>query len=268
MIHSQNNEPMITLPLFYRSVVPLHRNTHAGLGLRNPQRFGFARSSHLVPAVLDEFAAACRHLPILFLPETLGPTPVFLVGLVPGRCALITQDETWSGRYLPAYLRRYPFILGEDEGQPPLVCIDESAEVVMQAGAAGEDGERLPLFGPDGAETALLQERSRLVAEYAQSARRTAAFGRILQDLGLLRAVTVHGQDPATGEMHTLHGALAVDEGALAALVDEVFLRLRREGWLSAIHAHLVSLQALGDFALVFSAPEPVGRGAVVGEAA
>ncbi|KQQ26389.1 hypothetical protein ASF53_20855 [Methylobacterium sp. Leaf123] len=48
---------MTTLPLFYRAV---HRTWH----LAHPQRFGFARGSHLVPAVVDEFGPACRHLPI------------------------------------------------------------------------------------------------------------------------------------------------------------------------------------------------------------
>lgn len=245
---------MSSLPLFYRSVVPLNRDAHIGLRLRNPQRFGFARTSHLIPAVVDEFAAACRHLPILFLPESLGPTPVFLAGLVPGRSALVSDDGAWSGRYLPAYLRRYPFILGESDGQPPLVCLDDTAEGVLLADEGEEAGERVALFETDGTETALLQERVRLVSDYAQAARRTAALGRALQDLGLLRGVTLQGQDLATGESHSLYGALAVDEGALAGLGDEAFLSLRCEGWLGPIHAHLVSLQAVGDFTLTFAA--------------
>lgn len=257
---------MTSLPLFYRSVVPLHRDAHAALGLRNPQLFGFARASHLIPAVVDEFAAACRHLPILFLPESLGPTPVFLAGLVPGRSALVTEDGAWSGRYLPAYLRRYPFILGESEGQPSLVCLDETAEAVLSGEAHETEGLRL--FETDGVETALLQERMRLVSDYAQAARRTAALGRALQDLGLLRGVTVQGQDPATGESHSLHGALAVNEDALADLSDEAFLGLRRQGWLGPIHAHLVSLQTVGDFTLSFAAPAAARQDQSVGEAA
>ncbi|ACA14876.1 SapC family protein [Methylobacterium sp. 4-46] len=255
---------MTQLPLFYRAVVPLDREGHRGLRLANPQRFGFARGSHLVPAVVDEFAAACRHLPILFLPESLGPTPVFLTGLVPGRSALVSEDGTWTGRYLPAYLRRFPFILGESEGRPALVCLDDTAEGVLREEDAGES---LALFGEDGAQTPPLQERVRLVADYAEAAKRTGALGRVLQDLGLLRGVTLHGKDPATGESHALHGALVVDEGALNGLSDEVFLRLRREGWLAAISAHLVSLQAIGDFALTFAPPAPANAESL-GEAA
>ncbi len=238
-------------PLFYRSVVPLDRDVHRAWRLAQPQRFAFARASHLVPALAEEIGAACRHLPVVFLPESLGPVPVFLVGAAPGQCALIAADDAWTGRYLPAYLRRYPFILGESEGHEPLVCVDAETDLLLAASAteppeAGAAG--LPLFTGEGQETPLLQERVRLVAEYAEAARRTAALGRLLQDLRLLRALTIQVRHPLTGESHTLHGVLGVDEAALAALPEDAFARLRREGWLAAIYAHLVSLQAVADF--------------------
>jgi hypothetical protein len=247
---------MTALPLFYRAVVPLDREAHRTWHLANPQRFGFARGSHLVPAVIDEFGSACRHLPILFLPESLGPTPVFLAGLVPGRCALIDADGAWTGRYLPAYLRRFPFILGENGDAPPLVCLDDTSDGIRRNPAEAAPSETTPLFHEDGTETPLLAERVRLTAEYAEAARRTITFGRMLQDLGLLRALTVQGRD-AAGASHALHGVLGVDAAALAALPDEGFARLHREGWLAAIYAHLVSLQTLADFTLAFAPPEP-----------
>ncbi|TNC04651.1 SapC family protein [Methylobacterium terricola] len=250
---------MSALPLFYRSVVPLDRDAHRAWHLAQPQRFAFARASHLVPALAEEIGAACRHLPVVFLPESLGPVPVFLVGAAPGHCALIDDQGTWTGRYLPAYLRRYPFILGESEGTEPLACIDAESDLLHRHGAAEPaeaNAASLPLFTEDGQETPLLRERIRLVADYAEAARRTAAFGRLLQDLKLLRALTIQVQHPLSGESHTLHGALGVDEAALAALPEEAFARLRREGWLAMIYAHLVSLQAVADF-LVPSLPAP-----------
>ncbi|AMB47653.1 MULTISPECIES: SapC family protein [Methylobacteriaceae] len=261
---------MTSLPLFYRSVVPLDRDAHRAGYLAQPQRFAFARSSHIVPALAEEIGAACRHLPVVFLPESLGPVPVFLVGAAPGHCALIDEAGSWTGRYLPAYLRRYPFILGESEGSAPLVCIDAETDLLRTEPAA-EPPEAsptsLPLFTEDGQESPLLQERIRLVAEYAEAARRTAAFGRLLQDLKLLRALTIQVQHPLTGQSHTLHGALGVEEAALAALPDDAFARLRREGWLGMIYAHLVSLQAVADF-LVSAVPSSAASAAVMHGAA
>ncbi|GJE70804.1 SapC family protein [Methylorubrum podarium] len=253
---------MTGLPLFYRSVVPLDRERHRTLALAQPQRFDFARASHLVPAVIDEFGPACRHLPILFLPESLGPTPVFLVGVRPGRSALVGADGAWTGRYLPAYLRRYPFIVGEVEDAEPLICFDETAPTLVTGAESETPSHAAPLFGGDGADSPLLAERVGLVIEYAAAAQRTALFGRVLQDLALLRPLTVEGQDPADGARHTLHGVLGVDEAALAALAASDGDRLRREGWLGPIHAHLVSLQSIGDFTLPFAAPPAGADGA------
>lgn len=252
---------MSPLPLFYRSVVPLDRHAHREWRLAQPQSFAFARASHLVPALAEEIPAACRHLPVVFLPESLGPVPVFLIGAASGQCNLIDEGGAWSGRYLPAYLRRYPFILGEGEGHDPLICLDAQSGLVrcealaeMEADAAS-DGE--PLFGADGSETLLLQDRIRLVVDYAEAARRTAALGRLLQDMTLLRALTIQMQHPVTGESHTLHGTMGVDETALAALPETGFARLRSEGFLSAIYAHLISLQAITDFLVPAAAARP-----------
>lgn len=246
---------MSDLPLFYRSIALLDRDRHRDLALAQPQHFGFAKSSHLVPAVVDEFGPACRHLPIVFLPESLGPTPVFLAGFRPGISILIDEKGVWTGRYLPAYLRRYPFILGEADGAEPMICFDETAEGVMSR-KTDEEGERttIPLFEEEGQETPLLNERIGLVTDYAASARRTTAFGRTLQDLALLRPITVEGVQPGSSERYALHGFLAVDEAALAVLSDAGLLRLRSEGWLAVIYAHLISLQTVGDFSLPFVA--------------
>lgn len=253
---------MSSLPLFYRSVVPLDRDVHRTWLLAQPQRFTFAQHSHLIPALAEEIGAACRHLPVVFLPESLGPVPVFLVGAAPGRCDLIDDAGTWIGRYLPAYLRRFPFIMGEAEGRDPLVCIDIETDLLCRDPADQSSDAtvaRLPLFTEDGQETLLLQERIRLVADYADAARRSAAFGRVLQDLKLLRALTIQLQHPLTRESHTLHGALGVDEAALAALPEDAFARLRHEGWLAMIYAHLISLQAVADF-LVPTGPRPAAH--------
>ena len=126
-------------PLFYRSVVPLHRETHRGLGLAAVPSFAFAAASHLIPAVVDEFSAACAELPILFAPDVEGASPAFLTGLTPGCNAFVRADGSWAASYVPAYLRRYPFILGEVPNAEPLVCLDDHAACL---GAGGADMSR------------------------------------------------------------------------------------------------------------------------------
>lgn len=77
------------------------------------------------PAVIDEFVVASRHLPIVFVPTASKPTPVFLLGAQPGENRHVDPAGAWTGGYVPAYVRRYPFIIGDNAGAEPLVCIDE-----------------------------------------------------------------------------------------------------------------------------------------------
>ena len=225
-------------PLFYRSVVPLNRETHAALRMKSGRdAFGFARGSQLVPAVLDEFAAACRELPILFIASGGAPSPVFLVGVRPDENLMVDENGAWIGSYVPAFLRRHPFIKGDVEGGESIVCLDETADALM----GDHDGE--PLF-VNGGETPLLRERIDLLNGYADAAQRTGAFGRLLVELSLLKSVTVDFKKPDGGS-NAVHGLLAVDEEKLGTLPDDDYLQLRKENLLGPIYAHLLSLGAI-----------------------
>ena len=146
--------------LFYSDAVPLNRETHRHYRVAtDAQRFAFASGSHLVPAVIDEFTAAAPHLPIVFVPGAGVPAACFLVGLRSGRNALVTPQGGWLGDYAPAYLRRYPFVLGEVEGADPLICIDAGL-----ASREAPDGEAL--FAEDGGDTPLLLDNIRLTNDF------------------------------------------------------------------------------------------------------
>lgn len=224
---------MTTNPLFYRNIRPLNREADAALRIATaPTGFGFARGSHLVPAVVDEFGVACRELPILFVPSATGPAPVFLVGARSDQNVMVAADGSWTGAYVPAYLRRYPFILGEAAGAEPIVLVDDSSDLL-----GAPDGE--PLI-EDGAESPWLRERITLLNGYNEAAKRTEALGRLLVEFGLLTGVTA--DFTAAEGTSTVHGLFAINEQALTALPDAAFLRLRAEGALPAIYAALVSL--------------------------
>jgi hypothetical protein len=224
-------------PLFYKSIVPLNREAHAAKRIRtHPGMFAFAANDHLVPAVIDEFAAACRHLPILFMPGGPAPIPAFLVGVRSGQNILVGSDGRWEGAYIPAFVRRYPFILGEVEGADPVVCLDEASELLSEA-----DGE--PLF-EESRETGFLNDRITLLRDYFDAAKRTEAASKILQEMDLFTTVTL---DFKQGDVSStsIHGLLAVDEQKLVQLPDDKIARLHRERMLAPIYAHLLSLGSI-----------------------
>lgn len=225
-------------PLYYRSIVTLDRQIHRAKCYRPGETpFVFSRGSHVIPVVVDEFAAASRHIPIVFLSSGSSLTPVFLVGVKPGLNAFIDAEGQWLAGYIPAYLRRYPFIYGEVKGSDPLVCIDAEATSLGE-----ENGERL--FDEDGKETQFLKERINFLAEYHSAGARTTALCALLQELSLVRPITIESRSP-DGESAIIHGVLAVDEPKLKSLSDENALKLYRADAFPAIYAHLFSLAAI-----------------------
>ncbi|WP_274704726.1 SapC family protein [Aquabacter cavernae] len=226
------------MPLFYSSVVPLDSTAHRAHVIAPSQApFAFASGSHLIPAVVDEFAAASREIPIVFAPVGNRFASVFLCGLKPGSNLFVDADGRWNGTYLPAYLRRYPFMLGERDGAEPVVCVDPSYEG-FRAGAEGAY-----LFDGEGKASPTLSAMIRLITDFALSARRTEDLCGTLKDLGLLKSVTIDVQGP-TGPSASIHGLSIVDEKKLAELPDDAFLSLRRNGFLGPLHAHLFSIGA------------------------
>jgi hypothetical protein len=224
--------------IFYGNIIPLDRDNHRDVSLDVAEdRFGFAGNSHIVPAVFDEFIAAAPHVPIVFLPGVNAPVAVFLVGLRSGKNALVGSEGRWLGNYIPAYLRRYPLMFGEIEGRDPITCIDSAYAL-----PDGKDGERM--FTPEGAERPALVERIALMNEFFLAAKRGEAAVATLVQLDLLRPVTIDAKFES-GESLALHGMLTVDVGRLNELSGDDFLRLRSEGLLQPIYAHLMSLNAI-----------------------
>jgi hypothetical protein len=94
----------LLLPLFYKSVQPLHGAAHASWRLKDGDA-GFAADTPFVPIVASELAAAARDYPVVFAADSAQPLAI--LGLE--RRNLFVEDGRWSAAaYVPAYVRRYP----------------------------------------------------------------------------------------------------------------------------------------------------------------
>lgn len=233
---------MVDNPLFYANIVPLNRETHAGLRIdTSATRFGFAAKAHLIPAVLDELIVGGRHLPIVFVPGPEQPSMAFLTGLRPGENSFVDGSGRWLTDYIPAFVRRAPFIIGDPPGAEPLVCIDEASPLISEKGDA--------LF-KDGEATPFLKANIQLMNDYLAAAKRTEAFAEALKTLGLFRGITIDAKLP--DQHQTFHGLLTIDVEKLADLPDQTFIDLRKEGYLPLIYAQQFSLAALEKLASGF----------------
>lgn len=224
------------LPLFYRRPRPLNPADHRGLNLELGHGYGFTRQAHSVPLLAAELPNACRHLPVVFSAGD-SPLPMAVLGLREGENLCVDEEGQWrSGSYIPAYVRRYPFIFLEDVARNELtLCVDEAAPMVLPA----EQGQAF--FAPNGEPSAVTQSALSFCRDYQAHHQLTIEFGAALKAQNLLFEQRADVQTHS-GERLSLNGFQVVDEARFKQLPDAVFLEWRAKGWLPLVYAHLLSI--------------------------
>ncbi|MDZ5648300.1 SapC family protein [Nitrospirillum sp. BR 11828] len=231
----------LPLPPFYTHPRPMQAAVDGAMSLRQPTDYRFAASVHSVPLVLGEFFAAAKSFPILFAGEAAAP--VALLGLREGENLFVDAAGRWDeDAYLPAYVRRYPFILMEENGGTEFtLCLDEGADNVVA-------GTENPFF-VDGQPTDLTVQALDFARHYQAGHVQTAAFVAALRDQDML----VQNQADIvlkSGEPRHLSGFRVIDAEKLNRLPAERLVDWRDKGWLAAAYAHLASLS---DWALLIN---------------
>jgi hypothetical protein len=214
--------------IFYERVVALNDQTHAKLRVRPASSFAYAARTNSVPLLTSEFFECAREYPIV---------AAALLGLREAENLYVDKDGKWDARYVPAFVRRYPFVPGKGAQGELLVCIDEASECFDT-----KEGE--PLFR-DGKPTPQLDHAMKFLAEFHQGATTTELLGRRLQELGLLRPSDSVAQ-LNDGSQFRLNGLSVVDESKLRALDRDIVQELFVSGGLAVVYAHLMSLGNLG----------------------
>lgn len=223
--------------IFYERVVALNDQTHARLRVRPASSFAYAARTNSVPLLSSEFFECAREYPIVFARGEAGPVAAALLGLREAENLYVDQDGTWDARYVPAFVRRYPFVPGKGAQGELLVCIDEASECFD-----AEEGEPLFLKGKP---TPQLEHAMKFLAEFHQGAATTELLGRRLEELGLLRQADSVAK-LNDGTQFRLNGLNVVDESKLRALDRDTVQELFVSGGLAVIYAHLMSLGNLG----------------------
>ena len=139
------------MPLFYKSVVPLDRKAHARLRVRNSPNFLFAADAPLLPLLTAEFAPVAREYPIVFMKDEGTVIPVALTGMPQGKNLFLDANGRWDARYVPAYVRRFPFVFAETAPEQYTVCIDTTSDLL-------DEKEGTALFESNGEPSAALND--------------------------------------------------------------------------------------------------------------
>ncbi len=243
----------MTESIYYEKPVLLNREKHRLRRIRPSASFAFARQANSLFLAGAEFSEACKEYAIVFTRQQGRVMPVAVLGLRNRENLFIDEQGRWTAAYVPAFVRRYPFVLAELPGEQMGVCIDEAFP-----GLPAAEGE--PLFDGQGANTPFLQNALDFLLRYQQEYLRTQSFCERLEQAGLLTEMSARA-DLVDGRRFTVEGLMVVDEKKLLALPDEVALSLFRSGELHLVSMHLLSLsnmrQLVDRMAQRAAAPQP-----------
>jgi hypothetical protein len=224
--------------LFYNAIEPLNLDQHGKMKVRGITSMPDIGRTHAVPLTVDEFSLVQRFYPIVF---SVGgtPVPIALMGLNEGVNVFLDQDGRAVDQnvYIPAYLRRYPFLLARlrPDSDELSLCYDPTS------GAIGEFEDGDPLFDgdqPSDATKAILE----FCEQFEAAGLRTNAFIEELVKTDLLMDGEVAIQPEGFEQPFIYRGFRMVDEEKLRNLRGDELRKMNQNGMLPLLLARLFSL--------------------------
>lgn len=246
--------PNTGLPMLYNQLEPISSQVHGTQKVRGMDALPALSTTHAVPVTVDEFALAQRHYPIIF---SVGEesVPLALMGLNEGVNTYVDAQgrPLEQNVYMPAYLRRYPFLLARlrQDSDELSLCYDPTS------GAVGDHADGQALFNgdqPSEATKAVLQ----FCEQFEEAGQRTGLFMQELKRLGLLMDGEVAIQPEGATQPFVYRGFQMVDEEKLRELRGDELRKINQNGLLPLIYAHLFSL---GQVREVFARQVAQGKG-------
>jgi len=226
--------------LFYKNPEPLTPEDHGKLGVKRVDHpFSFAANTHVVPVAVTEFAPAGLSYPIIFVGEDTK-SPLAVMGVKTGENLFVDENLNFRvDTYVPAFVRRYPFVYANEQGSERLVlCIDRDADFVT-------DNYDIPFF-ENNEPSPYTSQAMQFCNDFEVERNRTTSFMALLEENDLLDKRTANftprNADGSAGPPQKVTDYWAVSEDKLAKLSPKKLAELRDNGALAQIYAHLASL--------------------------
>ena len=231
------------MPLFYKKVVPLSKEQHKKLYLEPVEGFNFAAGTNSLYIAAAEFPRASREYPIVFGRDAQNNLfPLALLGLKKNQNLFVDDAGKWNADYVPAYARRYPFILATPDAKKAqfTVCIDESYPGFNTA----KEGQ--PLFNTKGDEGPVLKQAVDFLKDYQSHVRLTDAFCKGLEELEILEPMQAN-VSMKSGQKFAIAGFQCVSRAKLKELAPKKLVDLAKSDHLELIYCHLQSLNNMNN---------------------
>jgi len=223
--------------MFYESAVPVSPARHSDACIESGTGYGFSAGANAVPLMAVEFIRAATEYAIVFTAVGDEIVPAVVLGVKGEQNLYLDADAKWQAQYVPAFVRRYPFVFSTSEDRKSLtLCIDETHKGVNHAGR----GERL--FDEQRKPTAYTQQVLKFLQEFQVHFERTRLFGQHVKELGVLEPMAAQVTTPK-GDKIALGGFLAVSRAKLRQVPAEKLAELAKTDELELLYLHLYSMR-------------------------
>lgn len=221
--------------LIYKTAVPVTRGRHGDWYLETTPNYAFSKQTNSVPLMAVEFPQAAADYAIVFAGADEEYLPAVILGVRGDENLFIDRNDTWAASYIPAFVRRYPFVFSLS-GNRFLLCIDEAFRGFNQEGR----GQRL--FDEDGKPSLYVDGILKFLQGYQAQFLQTQRFCSRLQELDLLEPMQAQVTTDA-GRKLSLSGFMAVSRTKLKDLPAETLAELVKTDELELIYLHLHSMR-------------------------
>ncbi len=217
----------------YKEVVVINEKEHKSKGVKSLNHFLYAKDLNSCMITLDEFYESCKSYPILFAKNDEGWFALALFGLE-DKNIFVNEDGEWKKDcYIPAYVRRYPFIYVKNDNEL-LLGIDKT-QLIKKT----KTNKRY-FFEKDGKQSDFVKEVVKYLDAFQLQSIATKNFIEKLEKLDILEPSTIKKTNKDKEEI--IGGFWVVSEDKLNNLKDEKKNLLCKDNSLKLITAHLISL--------------------------
>lgn len=227
--------------LIYETAVPVTPVRHGQHSVELGGNYAFSAGINAVPLMAVEILRAATEYAVVFTGAGDDVMPAVVLGVKGDQNLYLGPDGHWNAKYVPAFLRRYPFVFSASSDNKTLtLCIDEACPGLNTKGR----GQRL--FAEDGKPTPYVDQVLNFLKEYQSHFLRTQVFGRRLKEWGLLEPMTARVSTPSGGKL-SLTGFMAASRAKLRQLDPEKLAELAKTDELELLYLHLYSMRNFND---------------------
>ncbi|MGB0906338.1 MAG: SapC family protein [Maricaulaceae bacterium] len=225
--------------MFYKNPQPLNKDKHTKFGVTPVQKpFEFMAKNHFMPITAPEFGSAAASMPIIFAGDERSPLAV--MGIRTNENLFVEDGQFTQDFYMPAFARRYPFVLAGDKANDRfVVCVDEEAECVTN-----KKPQQMFFSGEDTSD--FTKEAFQFLQNFERDRQATDIMIKRFKELDLFEQKEMHFQgqnaDGSPAERQKIADYFAVTEDRLKTLDAKTAKEFIENGYMAVAHAHMISL--------------------------